>query len=714
MADDDQLKRLEKQGEESIKLQRKFLDTGVGSKALLRELKAERAKQEEKSRKHEEALRKQLADAEAEIAKGTSISAGALKMNQEQRKEAEKGLKKLEEIKNENKRQDENSRKILGISERRFEAVKKGNQNLKDQETILKTLEDQAKELGVKVESLGGYEKEKAKFERMKRRQELRGAGPFKIIANEFKVFGKKFQDTVNLSFGPEGKLISKLTDIGSGLKTKVVGGISSAFGLLKKGLFIAALVALNAFLKSPRFAEIKDKLVPALAKGFEKVSEFLKEFKKSVERIFDAFFGEEGSLYNGINQIITELFGDGDQGLSGSLRRILNSFLGPEGSFTTGINQVMMEIFGTDYKEQTWYKALMGLKNILVMVGTGVGAIVALFTKEGFDAKLDVLKENWAAILVAAAAIGAYLLSKFGLLGKALGLGAKATVKTLGFAISKLASGLGLAATGLGLTKENLSTKVPDAKPTTAAPTAKAMTPAESFKLRQGTPTDSQPKAGKMKSLGKFISKYPRLIKAARKIPILGTALTAGTALLILAGKGSDKEKAAGLGTLLGGSLGAAGFGVIGAALGSVFPGPGTVIGGLVGSLVGAFGGEYVGRKLAGFLLNDESEEEKELALLESEGGGPTGSGGNTSGFQQAAAGTAKNITPVGDQAMAKSVRADAISAGSIDSTASVSNNYIIDAKTNNMSNMQNVNAAAHPVEDTDMMARTLSQQPV
>ncbi len=175
--------------------------------------------------------RKQLADAEAEIAKGTSISAGALKMNQEQRKEAEKGLKKLEEIKNENKRQDENSRKILGISERRFEAVKKGNQNLKDQETILKTLEDQAKELGVKVESLGGYEKEKAKFERMKRRQELRGAGPFKIIANEFKVFGKKFQDTVNLSFGPEGKLISKLTDIGSGLKTKV-----AEYAYLKNG----------------------------------------------------------------------------------------------------------------------------------------------------------------------------------------------------------------------------------------------------------------------------------------------------------------------------------------------------------------------------------------------------------------------------------------------------------------------------------------------
>ena len=48
MADDDQLKRLEKQGEEAIKLQEKFLDYGVGTKALLREIKDERAKQEVK------------------------------------------------------------------------------------------------------------------------------------------------------------------------------------------------------------------------------------------------------------------------------------------------------------------------------------------------------------------------------------------------------------------------------------------------------------------------------------------------------------------------------------------------------------------------------------------------------------------------------------------------------------------------------------------
>ena len=101
MADDDQIKRLEKQGEEAIKLQEKFLDTGVGTKALLREIKAERGKQEEKSRKQEEALRKQLADAEEAIAEGNNISAGALMMNQQQIKEAEKGLKKLEEIKKE-------------------------------------------------------------------------------------------------------------------------------------------------------------------------------------------------------------------------------------------------------------------------------------------------------------------------------------------------------------------------------------------------------------------------------------------------------------------------------------------------------------------------------------------------------------------------------------------------------------------------------------
>ena len=103
---------------------------------------------------------------------------------------------------------------------------------------------------------------------------------------------------------------------------------------------------------------------------------------------------------------------------------------------------------------------------------------------------------------------------------------------------------------------------------------------------------------------------------------------------------------------------------------------------------------------------------------MLESEGAGtPTGTrgtggiAGTVAKMQQSKA----NITPTTDQAMAKSTRTDAIAAGSIDSTANVAGpTIVVDAKTNNMSNMQNVNAAAHSIEDTDMMAKTLSQQPI
>ena len=467
-------------------------------------------------------------------------------------------------------------------------------------------------------------------------------------------------------------------------------------------------MVALNAFLKSPRFAEIKEKLVPALAKGFEKISNFISELKKSLERIFGAFFGENGSLYGGINQIITELFGDGDQGLSGSLRRVLNSFLGPEGGFVNGIKQSMKEIFGDNYEEQTWYKGIMLIVSFFKTLGRGVGALADIFTGEDgvFSGKsFEVIKENFGAIALAIGAILLLFRKKvaliFTLTKGALNIGAKA-LKGLGIAGTATKG-----AVGAGIAKLKGGAPAAGAAVTSAATTA-------------GAPTATTPptSTGK-KGLGKFISKYPRLVKGARKIPILGTALTAGTALLILAGKGSNKEKAGQLGTLLGGSLGAAGFGVIGAALGSVFPGVGTVIGGLVGSLVGAFGGEYVGKKLAGFLLNEESEEEKELALLESEGAGaPTetrgtgGIAGTVAKMQQSKA----NITPTTDQAMAKSTRTDAIAAGSIDSTANVAGPTInvVDAKTNNMSNMQNVNAAAHSIEDTDMMAKTLSQQPI
>ena len=93
----------------------------------------------------------------------------------------------------------------------------------------------------------------------MKQRQEMAEGGYAKRLGGELKILGKRFQDgfsVVKDAFGPEAKIFKALFSIGKNLKTKVVGGLGSAFGLLKKGLFIGALVALNAFLKSPRFSE--------------------------------------------------------------------------------------------------------------------------------------------------------------------------------------------------------------------------------------------------------------------------------------------------------------------------------------------------------------------------------------------------------------------------------------------------------------------------
>ncbi len=124
----------------------------------------------------------------------------------------------------------------------------------------------------------------------------------------------------------------------------------------------------------------------------------------------------------------------------------------------------------------------------------------------------------------------------------------------------------------------------------------------------------------GALSKVGKgfaHLKKYPLLMKAAKKIPLLGPILSTVGVVSLLMGDASKEDKIKCIGGLLGGGLGSWGFGVVGATLGSLFPGPGTIIGGLLGSLVGWFGGEWAGEKLAGFLMG---EEESEKALLQNQ----------------------------------------------------------------------------------------------
>jgi len=121
-----------------------------------------------------------------------------------------------------------------------------------------------------------------------------------------------------------------------------------------------------------------------------------------------------------------------------------------------------------------------------------------------------------------------------------------------------------------------------------------------------------------KMKPVGtgaKWWQKFPR-IKGLRGIPgsaLLFAALDSALAASIMMDDSlSMDEKIEQLGPLIGGTLGTIGFGLLGGAIGSAFPGPGTLIGGVIGTLAGYFGGDYAGRKVAAWLIGKTDEELK------------------------------------------------------------------------------------------------------
>jgi hypothetical protein len=105
-------------------------------------------------------------------------------------------------------------------------------------------------------------------------------------------------------------------------------------------------------------------------------------------------------------------------------------------------------------------------------------------------------------------------------------------------------------------------------------------------------------------------LSKYPRLLTAAKRIPILTPILTGAFAIKTMKDDSLSKdEKIAELGGILGGGLGAMGFGALGASLGLTLGPAGSIIGALLGSLTGFYGGEALGKMLAGFLLGKDRD---------------------------------------------------------------------------------------------------------
>jgi len=105
-------------------------------------------------------------------------------------------------------------------------------------------------------------------------------------------------------------------------------------------------------------------------------------------------------------------------------------------------------------------------------------------------------------------------------------------------------------------------------------------------------------------KGLMKSLSKYPRLakfLKFAGRFGGLGTLLGVGE-ILNMARTGNVTVDA--VSGLFGGILGGVGGTKLGAALGSFFPGPGTILGGIVGGGLGYFAGDTVAKGLSQWML--------------------------------------------------------------------------------------------------------------
>ena len=124
-------------------------------------------------------------------------------------------------------------------------------------------------------------------------------------------------------------------------------------------------------------------------------------------------------------------------------------------------------------------------------------------------------------------------------------------------------------------------------------------------YRVAPGNPTGGR-FASAAEAATHVFSKYPRISSLVRRVPVIGTAFTAGGAYFILADDNlSVSEKI----SMVGGLLGGLSISVITGAIGTlIFPGVGTFAGGLVGFVAG----EYLVTKLLLWALGADEEEVK------------------------------------------------------------------------------------------------------
>ena len=543
-------------------------------------------------------------------------------------------------------KQSASLQKLLGISERRLKQSQKAGEEARASREELNKLRSQLEKQGADVKNNTKFQKLEVEVKKKERAAELK-AKPFaSSLKEQAKDAGSKLRETFMKFLGPNSFVGKLFGGIASGLKSKVVGGLNTIFGALKTGTFILFLFAFAKFLQSDLWKDYKERLIPLITNAAAGI-------RDSLTRIFTAFFGDEGSFVNGLDQIMKEIFGE-DSKIYNAIRNIGAGFFGEGGSFNKGMRTLFAETFGED---SLIFKAARLLKNTFVTIATGLTELVDLLTPPFFtdeEGTPYTARELAQKVFMAFVGLTGALVT-LGLLfrpGKIFMIGGKLLFKSgkwilfkpIQAAFAKMFGALGILGTQADdLAKSTVKGAAAGAtqgfkgKPVKGATyevdgkkfrfegrqfvteSGKVADKATQAKLRSGIkggsisftdPVDAN-KSKIFKKFPKIASLFSGPGKAIlRALPFLGTLLTVGEGARILLSDAPRNEKIESLGGLLFGTLGASGLAILGSIGGTFFGGPiGTVLGGVVGGGLGFLAGDYVGKQLAKFLLGDEVE---------------------------------------------------------------------------------------------------------
>ena len=543
-------------------------------------------------------------------------------------------------------KQSASLQKLLGISERRLQQSQKAGEEARASREELNKLRSQLEKQGADVKNNTKFQKLEVEVKKKERAAELKAKPLASSLKEQAKDAGSKLRETFMKFLGPNSFVGKLFGGIASGLKSKVVGGLNTIFGALKTGTFILFLFAFAKFLQSDLWKDYKERLIPLITNAAAGI-------RDSLTRIFTAFFGDEGSFVNGLDQIMKEIFGE-DSKIYNAIRNIGAGFFGEGGSFNTGMRTLFAETFGED---SLIFKAARLLKNTFATIATGLTELADLLTPPFFtdeDGTPYTARELAQKVFMAFVGLTGALVT-LGLLfrpGKMFMIGGKLLFKLGSWTIFKpiqaafasLFGALGILGTQADdLAKSTVrgaaagATQGLKGKPVKGATyemggkkfrfegqqfvdveSGKIATKAQASSLRSGIQGGSvsftDPVEANKKAIFKKFPKIASLFSGPgkailRALPALGTLLTIGEGARILLSDSPRNEKIESLGGLLFGTLGASGLAIVGGLAGSVGGPFGAIGGGILGGALGFVAGDFAGKQLAKFLLGDEPE---------------------------------------------------------------------------------------------------------